>query len=102
MNGEFSDRHQSIIMRLAGQAVQPVCRALHRPPCWFHRLWNGYLEFGPFGHFEFSHAAHQVASRMPPELERTIVAIRRRLEARHGNIHLLSQTFWIGKGLKGQ
>jgi transposase InsO family protein len=82
MNDEFSDRHRAIQLRLAGQSVAQVCQALHRSPRWFHKWWMRYLEFGPDGLFDFSHTAHQVARRMPPELERTIVTIRRRLEAR--------------------
>jgi putative transposase len=82
MNDEFSDRHRAIQLRLAGQSVAQICHVLHRSPRWFHKWWTRYLEFGPDGLFDFSHAAHQVARRMPPDLERTIVTIRRRLEAR--------------------
>jgi len=82
MNDEFSDRHRAIQLRLAGQSVQQICHALHRSPRWFHKWWTRYLEFGPDGLFDFSSSAHQVAGRMPPDLERTIVTIRRRLEAR--------------------
>ena len=84
MNDEFSDRHRAIQLRLAGQSVQQICHALHRSPRWFHKWWTRYLEFGPDGLFDFSSSAHQVAGRMPPDLERTIVTIRRRLE---GHLH---------------
>ena len=82
MNDEFSDRHRAIQMRLAGQAVPQICRTLHRSRRLVHTWWNRYLEFGPDGLFDFTHAAHHVARRIPPELERTIVTVRRRLEAR--------------------
>lgn len=82
MNDEFSDRHRAIQFRLAGQSVPQICHTLHRSDRWFHKWWNRYLEFGPDGLFDFSHAAHHVARCMPPELERTILTIRRRLEAR--------------------
>jgi putative transposase len=95
MNDEFSDRHQAIQMRLAGQSVSQICQALHRSPRWVHKWWNRYLEFGPDGLFDFTHAAHQVARRMPPELERTILTIRRRLEAR---LHPGARYLLIGAG----
>jgi putative transposase len=81
MNDEFSDRHRAIQMRLAGQSVPQICRTLHRSRRWFHTWWSRYLEFGPGGLFDFTHAAHHVARRISPELERTIVTVRRRLEA---------------------
>jgi hypothetical protein len=37
MNDEFSDRHRAIQLRLAGQSVEQICRALHRSPRWFHK-----------------------------------------------------------------
>ena len=82
MNDEFSDRHRAIQLRLAGQSVQQICHALHRSPRWFHKWWTRYLEFGPDGLFDFSHARIRSPRRMPPDLERTILTIRRRLEAR--------------------
>lgn len=82
MRDEYSDRHQAIQMRLAGQSVAQVCRTLRRSPRWFHTWWNRYLAYGPDGLFDLTRTAHQVARRIPPELERTILTIRRRLEAR--------------------
>jgi len=82
MKDEFSDRHRAIQMRLAGESIPQLCNNLQRSRRWFHKWWNRYLEFGPDGLFDLTHAAHQVAGRMPPALERTIVTIRRRLEAR--------------------
>ena len=82
MRDEYSDRHQVIQMRLAGQSVAQVCRSLRRSLRWFHKWWNRYLGQGPDGLFDLTRAAHQVARRISPELERTILTIRRRLEAR--------------------
>ncbi len=82
MNTEFSDRHQAILMRLAGQSVEQICRSLGRSKEWFRRWWNRYLEYGPDGLFDHTRANHQMARRIPPELERTILTIRRRLEGR--------------------
>jgi transposase InsO family protein len=82
MRDEYSDRHQAIQMRLAGQSVVQVCRSLRRSLRWFHKWWNRYLAHGPDGLFDLTRAAHQVARRISPELERTILTIRRRLESR--------------------
>ncbi len=82
MNDEFSDRHRAIQLRLAGKSIPEICNSLRRSQRWFGKWWHRYLESGPDGLFDYTHAAHQVAGRMPPELERTIVTIRRRLEAR--------------------
>ena len=82
MNDEFSDRHRAIQLRLAGQSVQQICHALQRSARWFHKWWLRYLELGPDGLFDLSHAPHHIARQMPPDLERTILTIRRRLEAR--------------------
>jgi len=81
MKDEYSDRHQAIKMRLAGQSVEQIGRALNRSREWFHKWWNRYLELGPDGLFDLTRANHQVARRIPPELERMILTIRRRLEA---------------------
>lgn len=82
MNTEFSDRHQAILMRLAGQSVEQICHSLGRSKEWVRRWWSRYLEHGPDGLFDHTRANHQVARRISPELERTILTIRRRLEAR--------------------
>ena len=82
MRDEYSDRHQAIQMRLAGQTVTHICHALRRSVRWFNKWWNRYLAYGPDGLFDLTRATHQVARRIPPELERTILTIRRRLEAR--------------------
>jgi putative transposase len=82
MKDEYTDRHRAIQMRLAGQSGDEICRALQRSRQWFHYWWGRYLAYGPDGLFDLTHANHQVARRISPELERTILTIRRRLEAR--------------------
>jgi len=81
MRDEYFDRQRAIRMRLAGQSALQICRALKRSLVWFRKWWNRYLELGPDGLFDLTRANHQVARRIPPELERMILTIRRRLEA---------------------
>lgn len=82
MRDEYTDRHQAIQMRLAGQTVTHICHALRRSVRWFNKWWTRYLAYGPDGLFDLTRATQQMARRIPPELERTILTIRRRLEAR--------------------
>jgi putative transposase len=81
MNDEFTARQRAITLRLAGQPVQLVCSALGRSEAWFHKWWRRYLAFGVEGLYDLTRACRHVARRIPPELERTILSIRRRLEA---------------------
>jgi putative transposase len=80
MNDEFSARQRAITLRLAGRPVKAICQALGRTLGWFHKWWRRYLEFGVEGLFDLTRARH-VAPRIPPELERAILAVRRRLQA---------------------
>lgn len=82
MTDEYFARQQAIRLRLAGQSVGQICRTLNRSRRWFRKWWSRYLDMGPDGLYDLSHANHQVVRRIPPELERTILTIRRRLEAR--------------------
>jgi hypothetical protein len=43
--------------------------------------WGRYLQAGPDGLYDRTRANHRVADRISPELERTILSIRRRLQA---------------------
>jgi transposase InsO family protein len=81
MHDEFAARQRAITLRLSGRPVQDICRALGRSPFWFHKWWRRYLESGAEGLYDLTHATHHVAQRIPPELERTILSIRRRLQA---------------------
>jgi putative transposase len=80
MNDEFTARQRAIALRLAGRPVLQICRALGRTEAWFHKWWRRYLDFGAEGLFDLTRARH-VAQRIPPELERTILSVRRRLQA---------------------
>jgi putative transposase len=81
MNDELTARQRAISLRLAGRPVKHLCSALGRTEAWFHKWWRRYLEAGPEGLYDLTRANHSVAQRIPPELERTILAIRRRLQA---------------------
>jgi putative transposase len=81
MNDEPTARHRAITLRLAGQSIKTICAAVGRTDRWFHKWWRRYLEAGPDGLYDLTRANHQVAQRIPPELERTILSIRRRLQA---------------------
>jgi putative transposase len=81
MNDELVARHRAITLRLEGRPVKAICAAVGRTEVWFHKWWRRYLETGPEGLYDLTRANHQVAQRIPPELERTILSIRRRLQA---------------------
>src|SRR5512144_3014634 len=81
MNDEFTARQRAITLRLAGQPVQQICSALGRSEAWFHKWWRRYLAFGVEGLYDLTRACRHVTRRIPPELERAILSIRRRLEA---------------------
>ena len=78
---DLTARQRAISLRLAGQPVKQICSALGRTEAWFHKWWRRYLEAGPEGLYDLTRANHQVAQRISPELERTILSIRRRLQA---------------------
>jgi putative transposase len=81
MNDELAARHRAITLRLAGRPVKAICAAVGRSEGWFRKWWHRYLEAGPEGLYDLTRANHHIALRIPPELERTILSIRRRLQA---------------------
>jgi putative transposase len=81
MNDEFTARQRAITLRLAGRPVKQICSALGRSEAWCHKWWRRYLAFGVEGLYDLTRTSRHVARRIPPELERTILSIRRRLEA---------------------
>jgi putative transposase len=81
MYDEFAARQRAITLRLSGRSVQLICQALGRSERWFHKWWRRYLELGADGLYDLTHATTHLAQRIPPELERTILSIRRRLQA---------------------
>lgn len=81
MNDELTARQRAINLRLGGRTVKHICLAVGRTEAWFHKWWGRYLQAGPEGLYDRTRANHHVAQRIPPELERTILSIRRRLQA---------------------
>jgi len=81
MHDELTARQRAISLRLAGRSVNSICTALGRVKAWFHKWWGRYLQAGPEGLYDLTRANHHVAQRLSPELERTILSIRRRLQA---------------------
>src|SRR6476619_2251628 len=81
MHDELTARHRAITLRLAGRPVKAILAAVGRSEVWFHKWWRRYLEAGPEGLFDLTRARHHVTQRISPELERTILSIRRRLQA---------------------
>jgi putative transposase len=81
MNDELAARQRAISLRLAGRTVKYICSVLSRSEPWFHKWWRRYLEAGPEGLYDLTRAHHHLAQRIPPELERTILSVRRRLQA---------------------
>ena len=81
MRDEFSDRQLAIRLRLAGQTVEAICQTLNRSREWFHTWWRRYQARGTVGLYDLTRANRQ-PSRIAPELERTIINIRARLESR--------------------
>src|SRR3954449_1854644 len=80
MNDELAARHRAITLRLAGRPVKAICAAVGRSEVWFHKWGTRYLQAGPEGLYDLTRANH-AAQRISPELERTILSIRRRLQA---------------------
>ena len=82
MQNEFSDRQHAIRMRLAGDAVELICRTLHRSKTWINKWWRRYLELGSEGLYDLTRARQAVVNRTPAHIERAILSIRKRLAAR--------------------
>jgi putative transposase len=81
MNDELTARQRAIRLRLAGRSVQHICSAVGRVEAWFHKWWGRYLRAGPEGLYDLTRANHHAAQRIPAELERAILSVRRRLQA---------------------
>jgi hypothetical protein len=81
MSDELTARRRAISLRLAGRSVKQICSALGRGATLFHKWWRRDLEAGPEGLYDSTRACGRVARRIPPELERTILSVRRRLQA---------------------
>jgi putative transposase len=81
MHDELAARQRAVTLRLAGRPIQAICSAVGRSEVWFHKWWGRYLQAGPEGLSDLTRANHHVAQRISPELERTVLSIRRRLQA---------------------
>jgi putative transposase len=81
MHDELAARHRAITLRLGGRPVKAICAAVGRSEVWFRKWWGRYLEAGPDGLYDLTRANHHVAQHIPPDLERAILSIRRRLQA---------------------
>jgi putative transposase len=81
MHDELVARYNAITLRLAGRPVKAVCAAVGRSEVWFRKWWHRYLDNGPEGLYDRTRANRHIALRISPELERTILSIRRRLQA---------------------
>jgi putative transposase len=82
MNDELSKRQAAIRLRVAGESIPDICRAVQRAESWFHKWWKRYLTLGPEGLYDLTRASHRVVNRIPPHIERAVISIRRRLAAR--------------------
>jgi putative transposase len=80
MSDELTARQRAISLRLAGRPVKYICAAVGRSEPWFHKWWGRYLRAGPEGLYDLTRARH-AAPRIPLELERAILSVRRRLQA---------------------
>lgn len=78
MNNELADRQQAVKLRLAGKSAVEICQVLGRSRDWFHTWWRRYRALGPNGLFDLTRANVQ-PRRITPEVERSILNIRRRL-----------------------
>ena len=94
MNNELADRQQAIKLRLAGKSVVEICQIVGRSHDWFHAWWRRYRALGPNGLFDLTRANVQ-PRRITPDLERSILNIRRRLTSQ---IHPGTRYSLIGAG----
>ena len=99
MPDQRAARPRAIPPRLAGRPIKAIGTAVGRSEVWFRKWWGRYLEAGPEGLFDLTRANHHVAQRIPPELERAIVSIRRRLQA-HATPARVEELHPVAQGLK--
>src|SRR5690349_4705369 len=80
MQDELAARQRAVTLRLAGRPIKAICTARGRSEVWFRKWWRRYLQSGPDGLYDLTRAIH-VARHIPHELERSILTVRRRLQA---------------------
>lgn len=81
MHDELSLRQQAIRMRVAGEPISRICQTLRRSEAWLNKWWYRYLALGSEGLYDLSRANIRVVNRTPPQVERAVLSIRRRLSA---------------------
>jgi len=81
VENELAERQLAIQLRLVGEAIEAICPRLRHPRSWFIKWWKRYHVEGAEGLYELSRAPHTLIDCLPPQLERLIVSVRRRLEA---------------------
>jgi transposase len=81
MDNELAERQLAIQLHLAGEAIEAIYQRLCHPRSWFIKWWSRYDAEGAEGLYDLSRAPHTLVDRIPPQLERLIVSVRRRLEA---------------------
>src|SRR5262245_41250324 len=67
MQDELAARQRAVTLRLAGRPIKAICTALGRSEVWFHKWWRRYLQSGPDGLYDLTHANHHVAQHISPE-----------------------------------
>jgi Homeodomain-like domain len=56
MNDELSKRQAAIRLRVAGESIPDICRAVQRGESWLHKWWQRYLTLGPEGLYDLTRA----------------------------------------------
>lgn len=74
-------RREAIRRRLAGARRKEICAALDRSTGWFDKWWAEFRRNPQTDFADRSRAPHYSPHQTPPEMVRTIVALRRTLEA---------------------
>jgi transposase InsO family protein len=82
MNDALSKRQAAIRLRVAGESIPDLWRAVQRMESWFHTWWKRYLTLGPEGLYDLTRANNRVIHRIPPPVERAVSSMRRRRAAR--------------------
>ena len=78
---EQAVRREAIQRRWAGEARSEICRALGRSTSWFDKWWREYQQAPTTDFADHSRAPHTSPYQTPSEVVRTVVALRRTLEA---------------------
>jgi hypothetical protein len=81
MHDELQARQRPLPRRLAARPIKAICTALGRSEVWFHKWWRRDLQSGPDDLYDLTRANHHVVQHISPELERSTLTVRRRLQA---------------------